>query len=73
MPRKIGKTALGGKADYSPQPIKDAEIMYADVAESRLSALAKIIGGVIRPASIARACWRPLAAARRMGSSESSA
>ena len=53
--------------------MSDAEIMYEDVAASRLRALAKMIGGVMSPASIASACWRPLAAARRRGSSESSA
>lgn len=42
--------------DNLPQPIKDAEIIYAEVSLSKLRALAKMIGGVIRPASIARAC-----------------
>lgn len=56
-----------------PQPIKDADIMYADVAESRLSALAKMIGGVINPANIARACWSPHVMASSSGNSESRA
>ena len=58
---------------HSPQPMSDAEIMYDEVSESRFRALAKMIGGVIKPASMARACWSPLAAARTRGSSESSA
>ena len=33
---------------HLPHPINEAEIIYADVAPSRLSALANIIGGVMR-------------------------
>ena len=36
---------------HLPHPINEAEIIYADVAPSRLSALANIIGGVMRPIS----------------------
>ncbi len=37
-----------------PQPISEAEIIYAESSSSRLKADAKMIGGVIRPASMAR-------------------
>ena len=77
---------------HLPHPINEAEIIYADVAPSRLSALANIIGGVMRPnpnhyikvsiargritsapASMARACWKPVKMAKARGSSASSA
>ena len=58
---------------HSPHPIKEAEIIYADVGASRLSADAKMIGGVIRPASIAKACCNPLVIATSKGRSSLSA
>jgi len=54
-----------------PHPISEAEIMYAEVAASRLSALAKMMGGVMRPANIANACCKPVVIARRIGRSAS--
>ena len=45
--------------------------MYADISESRFSELAKMIGGVMRPASMASECWKPLAMASTRGSSSS--
>jgi len=56
-----------------PEPMSEAEIMYADVALSRLRDEANIMGGVISPASIASACCNPHVIARRRGSSCSSA
>jgi len=56
-----------------PHPIKEEDIIYAEVAGSRLNEEAKIIGGVMRPASIARACWKPLVIAKIRGRSASSA
>ena len=58
---------------HSPHPIRDAETMYAEMSPSRFKALAKIMGGVIRPASMARACCNPVVIARNRGSSVSSA
>ena len=55
-----------------PQPIKLAEIMYALISLSRARLLAKIMGGVMRPASMARECWSPVVMATTMGSSLSS-
>lgn len=43
-------------ADDLPHPMSEAEIIYADVAESNANALEKMIGGVIKPASMAREC-----------------
>lgn len=73
MPAGESDTVTRQTGDDLPQPMREAEIMYADISASRLSVLAKMIGGVISPASIASACWRPLVNARRMGSSESRA
>lgn len=56
-----------------PHPISDAEIMYAEVVASRLSALAKMIGGVIRPANMANACCKPVVIAKTIGKSASRA
>lgn len=42
-----------------PHPIRDAEIIYAEVFGSKFKELAKMIGGVIKPASIASACCKP--------------
>lgn len=53
--------------------MRDAETMYAERSLSRLKELAKMMGGVIRPASIARACCNPVVIARNRGSSVSSA
>ena len=53
--------------------MSDAEIMYAEVVASRFSALAKMIGGVMRPANIAKACCKPEVIARRIGKSASRA
>ena len=53
--------------------MRDAEIMYADVSGSKFKALAKIIGGVMRPASIASACCNPHVRANKIGNSESKA
>lgn len=58
---------------YVPHPIREAEIKYAEVALSRLSAEANIMGGVIRPASMASACCNPHVIASSSGSSWSSA
>lgn len=60
-------------ACHIPHPMRDADIMYAEVSASRLSALANMIGGVIKPANIARACCRPQATAKRRGRSDSNA
>ena len=54
-----------------PHPISEAEIMYAEVSESRLRELAKMIGGVIRPASMASACCKPQVIATKSGISDS--
>ena len=56
-----------------PHPINEADIKYAEVAASKFRAEAKIIGGVIRPASIASACCKPLVIANANGRSVSSA
>ena len=54
-----------------PQPIKEAETIYAEVFESKFKELAKIIGGVIKPASIASACCKPQVMVTRSGISDS--
>lgn len=54
-----------------PHPIKDAEIIYAEVSGSKLRELAKIMGGVIKPASMANACCKPQVMATRSGISDS--
>lgn len=53
--------------------MRDAEIMYAEMSGSRFKVLANMIGGVIRPASIARACCNPVVIARNSGRSVSRA
>jgi hypothetical protein len=53
--------------------MRDAEIIYALVALSKLSADAKMIGGVMSPASMASACCNPLVIASASGRSASSA
>lgn len=58
-----------GRYAHIPHPIREAEIKYAEVALSRLRAEANIIGGVIRPASIASACCNPHVIASKSGSS----
>ena len=63
---------LHERVRYAPQPMSDAEIMYADVDASRLRELAKMIGGVMRPASIASACCSPHPIASNSGMSASS-
>ena len=54
-----------------PHPISEAEIIYAEVLGSKFKELAKMIGGVIRPASIASACCRPQVIATKSGISDS--
>lgn len=54
-----------------PEPIKDAETRYADVLLSKLRFDTNMMGGVMRPASIASTCCNPLAMARTRGSSSS--
>lgn len=51
--------------------MRDADIMYDEVEASSARVDARIIGGVIRPASIARECCSPLVMARISGSSSS--
>jgi len=53
-----------------PQPISEAEIIYAEVSGSKLRELAKMIGGVIKPASIANACCKPQVIATNSGISD---
>lgn len=54
-----------------PHPISEAEIIYAEAFGSKFKELAKMIGGVIRPASIASACCKPQVIATKSGISES--
>lgn len=44
------------KGRYLPQPMSEADIIYAEVCASSTKVLAKMIGGVIKPASMASAC-----------------
>ena len=48
----------------APQPMNQADIIYADICASNINVVANIIGGVIKPASIASACCNLLAIAR---------
>ena len=54
-----------------PHPIRDAETIYAESSGSKFRELAKIIGGVIKPASMANACCKPQVMATRSGISDS--
>lgn len=45
--------------DRKPEAIKLDEIMYDWTSGARLSALAKMMGGVMTPASMASECWKP--------------
>jgi hypothetical protein len=53
--------------------MRDAEIIYEDKLASRFKLLAKMMGGVMRPASMASACCNPVVIARNSGRSVSSA
>ena len=55
----------------SPHPISEAEIIYAEVSGSKPRELAKMMGGVIKPASIASACCKPQVIATKSGISVS--
>lgn len=53
--------------DRIPDTIRDVETRYCERSTERLAALARIMGGVITPANIARACWNPRRSARSTG------
>jgi hypothetical protein len=48
--RYVRCTDITYRECHPPLPINDAEMRYADVAGSKLRELAKVMGGVIRPA-----------------------
>ena len=54
-------------ADKIPQTIKEVETRYWVVVASKFALLEMIIGGVMIPANIARACWNPRRRARTTG------
>ena len=54
-----------------PHPMRDAEIMYAEISGSKFRELAKMMGGVIKPASMANACCKPQVITTRRGISDS--
>ena len=54
-------------ADKMPQTIREVETRYWVIVASKFALLEMIMGGVIIPASIARACWNPKRRARMTG------
>lgn len=53
--------------DRIPQTISDVDTRYCEVAASKPALELRMIGGVITPASIDRACWNPRSNARKRG------
>ena len=50
-----------------PQTMSEVETRYCCISSVRFAALARMMGGVMMPANMARACWNPRSAARRTG------
>lgn len=50
-----------------PETIKEVETRYWVMDASKLALDAMMIGGVMIPASIERACWKPRSRARTTG------
>ena len=50
-----------------PQTIRDVDTRYCEVIGSKFAAPPRMMGGVITPANIERACWKPRSKARNNG------
>lgn len=54
-------------AERIPETIRDVETRYWVISAEKLALLARMIGGVMMPASMASECWKPRSRARNTG------
>ena len=50
-----------------PQTINDVETRYCCISKVKFAEFARIMGGVMIPANMANACWKPRRRARKTG------